>query len=174
MIYVLNQKESSSSVAIDKASAHFSASHVIVSDQYEEGLHGHNYLVEIEIEGNVNTEGLLIDFIFLEKLLSQALSNWDHYVLLPSKNNQMKFSENEDNIEIKYGNRFYSLPKTEIKFLSCTNVTTEILAQLLGEKLRNRLHQEEFWKRIQAIKITIWETSVYRASYTIRSNPLGK
>ena len=170
----MSQKESSSSVAIDKVSAHFSASHVILSDQYEEGLHGHNYLVEIEIEGNIDTDDILVDFIFLEKLLSQAISNWDHYVLLPSKNSKMKINENEDNIEIKYGNRFYSLPKTEIKFLSCRNVTTEVLAQLLGEKLRAHLQQEEFWKRIQAIKITVWETSLYRASYTIRSNPLRK
>jgi 6-pyruvoyltetrahydropterin/6-carboxytetrahydropterin synthase len=174
LIYVLKQKEISSSVAIDKGSAHFSASHVIISDQFEEGLHGHNYLVEIEIEGNVDPDDLLIDFIFLEKLLSQALLNWDHFVLLPSNNKKMKICENEDNIEIKYGNRFYSLPKAEIKFLSCTNVTTEVLARLLGEKLRALLHQEEFWKRIQAIKITIWETSVYRASYTIRPNPLEK
>ncbi|MFW9906193.1 MAG: 6-pyruvoyl tetrahydropterin synthase family protein [Candidatus Thorarchaeota archaeon] len=170
----MNQEETSSSVAIDRVSAHFSASHVIVSDQYEEGLHGHNYLVEIEIEGNMDTDDFLIDFIFLEELLSQALSNWDHYVLLPSKNNKMKIREVEDKIEIKYGNRFYSLPKAEIKFLSCTNVTTEVLAQLLGEKLRALLYQEEFWKRIHTIKITIWETSIYRASYTIRFYPLGK
>lgn len=174
MIYVLSQKKSSSSIAIERISANFCASHVIVTEQYEEGLHGHNYLVEIEIEGNVDTDDLLIDFIFLEKLLSQAISNWDHYILLPSKNSKMIISENEDNIEIKYGNRFYSLPKNEIKFLSCRNVTTEVLARLLGEKLRALLYQEEFWKRIQTIKITIWETSVYRASYTIRSNLLGK
>jgi 6-pyruvoyl-tetrahydropterin synthase len=174
LIYILNQKETLTSVAIDRVSAHFSASHVLFSNYYEEGLHGHNYYVEIEIEGTADTDDLIIDFIFLEKLLSQALSGWDHYVLLPSKNKKMKIRETKDNIEIKYGNRFYSLPKNEIKFLRCTNVTTEVLAKLLGEKMKTLLSQEEFWKRIQGIKITIHETSVYRASYTIRSDPLEK
>ena len=174
MIYVLNQKDISSTVAIDKLSAHFSASHALISDHYEEGLHGHNYLVEIEIEGNVDNEGLIIDFIFLEKLLSQALSNWDHFVLLPMNNEKMKISEKKNNIEFEYGNRFYSIPKTEIKFLNCTNVTTEVLAKLLGEKMRSLLIQEKVGGRIQSIKTTIWETAKYHASYTIRSNPLGK
>ncbi len=174
MIYVLNQNDISSSVAIDRVSAHFSASHALISDNYEEGLHGHNYQAEIEIEGNVDTDDMIIDFIFLENLLSQTLSDWDHYVLLPLKNKDMYIRENKDNIEIEYGRRFYSIPRSEIKLLNCTNVTTEALTQLLGEKMRNRLKQESFWKRIQTIKITIWETSFYRASYSIRSNSLGK
>lgn len=170
----MNQKHFSSTIAIDRISAHFSASHALISDQYEEGLHGHNYQVEIEIEGIVDTDDVIIDFIFLENLLSQALSNWDHYILLPLKNKKMQIRENEENIEIEYGIRFYSIPRTEIKFLNCTNVTTEALAQLLSEKMKSLLKQESFWKRIQTIRITIWETSFYRASYTIRSNPLGK
>ena len=173
MIYVLNQKHFSSSVAIDKISAHFSASHALVSDHHKEGLHGHNYLVEIEIEGSINIDDIVVDFIFLEKLLSQALSRWDHYTLIPSKNKHMIIRENKNNLEIEYGNRFYSIPKTEIKLLNCTNVTTEALARLLGKKIRNRLKKEAFWKRIRVIKITIWETSYYRASYTIKSNSSG-
>lgn len=170
----MNQNDFSSTVAIDRISAHFSASHALISDNYEEGLHGHNYQVEIEIEGNVDTNGMIIDFIFLENLLHQALSDWDHYVLFPLKNEGMKIRENRDNIEIEYGRRFYSIPKDEVKLLNCTNVTTEALAQLLGENMRIHLKQESFWKRIQTIKITIWETSFYRASYSLKSNSLGK
>ena len=173
MIYILNQKQFSSSVAIDRTSEHFSASHAIVSSRYKEGLHGHNYLVEIEIEGSMDIDDMVVDFIFLENILSQALSDWDHYVLIPSKNKHMKIRENEDNLEIEYGNRFYSIPQTEIKLLNCNNVTAETLARLLGEKIQIRLKKETFWKKIQAIKITIWETTHYRATYTIRSNSSG-
>jgi 6-pyruvoyl-tetrahydropterin synthase len=86
----LNQKNFSGSVAIERTLAHFSASHTLISDHYEEGLHGHNYQVEIEIKGIVDTDDVIIDFIFVENLLSQVLSNWDHYVLLPLKNENMK------------------------------------------------------------------------------------
>jgi 6-pyruvoyltetrahydropterin/6-carboxytetrahydropterin synthase len=170
LIYILNQKEFSSSVAVDRVSAHFSASHALISDHFEEGLHGHNYQVEIEVEGNTENDDVIIDFIFLENLLNQALSSWDHYVLLPSKNKRMKIRKTEDNVEIEYGSRFYSFPKTETRFLDCRNVTTESLARLIAEKMTGLLKQESFWRRIQSIKATIWETSAYRASYTIKAN----
>ena len=60
----------STSVAIDKIAAHFSASHALISDDLEEGLHGHNYQVGIEIEGKTDTNEIIIDFLFLEKLLT--------------------------------------------------------------------------------------------------------
>ncbi|MHA2246508.1 MAG: 6-pyruvoyl trahydropterin synthase family protein [Candidatus Hodarchaeales archaeon] len=169
----MNKKQFSSSVAIDRISEHFSASHAIISSHYKEGLHGHNYLVGIEIEGSIDIDDMVVDFIFLKDILSQALSDWDHYVLIPSKNKHIKIRENEGNLEIEYGNRFYSIPQTEIKLLNCRNVTAETLARLLGEKIQILLRRETFWEKIQAIKITVWETTYYRATYTIRSKFSG-
>ncbi|MFX1285182.1 MAG: 6-pyruvoyl tetrahydropterin synthase family protein [Promethearchaeota archaeon] len=166
----MNLKESSTSVALDKVSAHFSASHALISDDYEEGFHGHNYQVEVEVEGEIDENNMIIDFVFLENLICRIVSSWDHYVLLPSNNRYIEFKENNHNMEIMYGDRYYSIPKTEIKMLDCTNVTTEALARLLGGKIRDHLKKEVFWKRIEAIKVTIWETSRYRASYTIKTN----
>ncbi|UCG89962.1 MAG: 6-carboxytetrahydropterin synthase [Candidatus Heimdallarchaeota archaeon] len=168
----MNQKHISSSVAIDRISAHFSAAHILVSDHYEEGLHGHNYLVGIEVEGSMDIHDMIVDFVFLENMLSEVLTEWDHFVLLPSKNKNMKIHENKDNLEIVYGKRLYSIPKAEIKLLDCTNVTAETLARLLGEKIQIYLKKETFWERIQALKVTIWEKSYYRADYTIRTNSL--
>ncbi len=168
----MNQNHSSSSVAIDKISAHFSAAHFLISDHYEEGLHGHNYLVGIKVKGSMDIFDVIIDFVFLENLLSEVLLEWDHFVLIPSKNKHVKIHENKDNLEINYRKRFYSIPKEEVKILDCTNVTTETLARLLGEKLRTRLKKEIFWGRIQAITATIWETSYYRANYTIKASSL--
>ncbi|MFX0014625.1 MAG: 6-pyruvoyl tetrahydropterin synthase family protein [Promethearchaeota archaeon] len=169
----MSKKRRSSSVAIDKLSVHFSASHALILDHYEEGLHGHNYLVEMEIEGIPDNNDLIIDFIFLEKLLIQIVTEWDHYVLIPSKNKNMKMRKNKENMEIIYGERFYSIPRAEIQLLSCTNVTTEALTRLLGEKIEEKLRKEIFWERIGAITISIWETPIYWASYTIKLNSGG-
>lgn len=162
----------STSVAIDKIAAHFSASHALISDDLEEGLHGHNYQVGIEIEGKTDTNEIIIDFLFLEKLMNNLLAEWDHYVLIPAKNPNMKIIFQEHNIDIEYGVRFYSIPKGEVRVLDCSNVTTEALARILGEKIQEELKQEEFWQRINMINITIWETSCYRATCSIR--PAGQ
>ena len=166
----MNLEETSTSVALDRISAHFSASHALISDDYEEGLHGHNYEVEIEVYGKTDENNIIIDFIFLENLLSEILTAWDHYVLIPSKNTRLEIKENKDNFDLKYGDRYYSIPQTDVKLLDCTNVTTEVLARLLGEKIQLNLKEEIFWDRILSIKITVWETPHYRASYTLTSS----
>ncbi len=162
----------STSVAIDKIAAHFSASHALISCGIEEGLHGHNYHVAIELEGKTDTNEIMIDFVYLEKLLNSILSEWDHYVLLPSNNSNIKMVEHENNLDIEYGVRFYSIPKNEVRLLECSNVTTEALARILGEKIQAKLKLEQFWPRIEKFNITVWETSCYRATCSIQ--PIGQ
>lgn len=168
MNFVKKNNHHSISVAIDKIAAHFSASHALISDDIEEGLHGHNYQVGIEIEGKPDSDDIIIDFLYLDKMLNNLLSEWDHYVLLPLNNPNMEINVRENNLDIEYGIRFYSIPNDEVKVLDCTNVTTEALTRLLGEKVQNQLKETEFWQRIERINITIWETSCYRATCSIQ------
>lgn len=168
MNFVKKNNHHSISVAIDKIAAHFSASHALISDDIEEGLHGHNYQVGIEIEGKPDSDDIIIDFLYLDKMLNNLLSEWDHYVLLPLNNPNMEINVRENNLDIEYGIRFYSIPNDEVKVLDCTNVTTEALTRLLGEKVQNQLKEKEFWQRIERINITIWETSCYRATCSIQ------
>ena len=155
------------SIAIDKTSCEFSASHAVISKGFVEGIHGHNYLAEVEIRGTVDSDEIIIDFIFLDKLLQTLTSEWDHYVLLPNQNPHLKIKKNGENLELQYGERLYSIPEAEIKFLPCANVTTEALARVLGENIKTELKKENFWSRLKVIKTTIWETSSYNATYTI-------
>jgi len=168
--FLLHREEDNVSVAIDRVSSHFSASHALISNQYNEGLHGHNYQVEVEIEGKEDHEEILIDFIYLDNLLKQITSKFDHYVLIPSQNNLLEITKSASNLEMRYGGRFYSIPEKEIKTLECINVTTESLARLLGEELSRCLRNEQKWNKIKSIKISVWETLYYRATYTIYSN----
>ncbi|MFX0052467.1 MAG: 6-pyruvoyl tetrahydropterin synthase family protein [Candidatus Hodarchaeota archaeon] len=166
----MHQEEHNVSVAIDKVSNHFCASHALISNRYCEGIHGHNYLVDVKIEGNKDPEEILIDFIFLDNLLKEITSKFDHYVLIPSQNNLLKITRSSGNLELRYGDRFYSIPENEIKLLECANITAETLARLLGEELYKRLKGEEFWNRINQIRLSVWETEFYKATYTIFPN----
>ncbi|MHA2223746.1 MAG: 6-pyruvoyl trahydropterin synthase family protein [Candidatus Hodarchaeales archaeon] len=164
----MSYEKKSTRVAIEKVTAHFSAAHAIVSTQYQEGLHGHNYFVGVEIEGEKDEYDIIIDFSFLEKLLLDSLSSWDHYVLFPSKNKLIGFVENKENLEISYGNRVYSIPEREIKILNCANVTTEVIAELLGKSLYDVFKKTELWNRIVTIKVSVNETPNYSASHIIQ------
>jgi 6-pyruvoyltetrahydropterin/6-carboxytetrahydropterin synthase len=61
----------------------FSAAHVLkeVDGQYED-LHGHNFIVEASVAGNIlNREDLLIDFRVFKKWINDALDRIDHKYL---------------------------------------------------------------------------------------------
>ncbi len=75
-----------------------------------EGIHGHNYYVELEVFGKIGKDDLIYDFIYLEEILEKITSEWDHFLLLPKHNEVIIYEEKGDNLEIKYHDRFYSIP----------------------------------------------------------------
>jgi 6-pyruvoyltetrahydropterin/6-carboxytetrahydropterin synthase len=61
----------------------FSAGHQIKGYRGKcEGIHGHNFAVEIEVQGKkLDKLGLLIDFKLLKRYLSDVLDKMDHKLL---------------------------------------------------------------------------------------------
>ncbi len=60
----------------------FSAAHRLVS--YEgrcEALHGHNYRVEVVVQGDTLVNGLLIDFKLLKQKVDEVIKSLDHVYL---------------------------------------------------------------------------------------------
>jgi 6-pyruvoyltetrahydropterin/6-carboxytetrahydropterin synthase len=159
--------EAETSIILHKYSTHFSANHALITEDLIEGLHGHNYYVEIELFGKVNSNGIVFDFLSLDKIIKGFILEWDHCTLLPRLNRHLEYNKNGDNTEIKYSDRFYSIPINEIKFLECMNITTETLAKLFAEKIMMFLKQEGKTEDIKIIKVIIWETPIFSASHTI-------
>jgi 6-pyruvoyl tetrahydropterin synthase/QueD family protein len=153
---------------IDKSAIHFSAAHALVFDQYEEGLHGHNYIVEVKVKGSLDDDNIVIDFLELEQIVKKVALEMDHFVLLPTKNTKIRIKEKDMNLEIKYGNRYYSIPKNEVILVECSNVTTEILCQKFGEKIQEALKSRGYWSRIKKLNIIIWENPFYCACYELQ------
>jgi 6-pyruvoyltetrahydropterin/6-carboxytetrahydropterin synthase len=58
----------------------FSSAHYI-PDHWKCGkVHGHNFKVEVEVEGEVK-DGMVVDFFDLKKILREILSRYDHELL---------------------------------------------------------------------------------------------
>ncbi len=59
----------------------FSAAHAIPGHEKCGKLHGHNFRVEVEIEGEVKENGMVMDFYNLKRVLKDVLEDFDHTVL---------------------------------------------------------------------------------------------
>src|SRR5688500_9555791 len=73
------------SVRLDKEHHVFSAAHFITfNENVCERLHGHNYRVAVEVEGPLDQNQYVIDFIALRDELKSITDELDHRMLLPT------------------------------------------------------------------------------------------
>ncbi|MDR1396982.1 MAG: 6-carboxytetrahydropterin synthase QueD [Desulfarculales bacterium] len=87
--------------------SHFSAAHQLRNFKGRcESLHGHNWRVEVTVQGNELDEAdILLDFGYLKKLTQEALDDLDHVFL----NDMPEFSERNPSSELIARRIFQSL-----------------------------------------------------------------
>jgi 6-pyruvoyltetrahydropterin/6-carboxytetrahydropterin synthase len=113
-------------------SAHF----IFFDDDKCERLHGHNYRVTAELEGPLDPDHLVFDFIVLKKLLRDIVNEIDHRMLIPLKSRQLRIEETEKEILMTYEDKRWIFPRGDCAVLPIENTTAELLARWIAERLR--------------------------------------
>jgi 6-pyruvoyltetrahydropterin/6-carboxytetrahydropterin synthase len=122
-------------VRIAKAEHVFSAAHFITFDGNCERLHGHNYHVAAEIDGPLDANHLVIDFLLVRARLREITADLDHYVLLPTKHAQVRVEDNGREVTATFAERRWIFPSGDCRLLPVDNTTAELLAAYIGERL---------------------------------------
>jgi len=124
-------------VIVSKSNLQFAASHFITYGGKCELLHGHNYSLSLEIEGDLTSDGFVFDFVALKKIARTILETLDHRFLLAMKNPHLKLQQDATSWEIIYKDDRYVLPLRDVQTLPVDNVTAERLAEYIwGEVAR--------------------------------------
>lgn len=111
----------------------FSAAHFITfAGNICERLHGHNYRVEAEVEGDLDENHYVIDFIALRDALQTRVADWDHHVLLPTQHPQIHVRWDDHEVEARFEDRRWVFPRGDCILLPIGNTTTELLARQLA------------------------------------------
>jgi 6-pyruvoyltetrahydropterin/6-carboxytetrahydropterin synthase len=126
-------------VRIAKAEHVFSAAHFITFDGACERLHGHNYHVAAEVDGQLDANHLVIDFLLVRAKLREITAELDHYVLLPAKHPQIKVEDNGREVTAAFADRRWVFPSGDCRLLPVANTTSELLARYIGERLLSSL-----------------------------------
>ena len=129
---------STTSLQLAKQNFKFSAAHFLIFDEKNaERLHGHNYLVKIEIGipvgSSLDATGFFVDFNVFKKYIKTQLDRWDEMVLLPAKHPDMKIETKANSMEVRFRDRFYAFPANEVVLLPVNNTSVEQLSRMLAE-----------------------------------------
>ena len=112
---------------------HFSAAHFLILGESAEPLHGHNFEASLQIAGEKDNSGILLDFIELKRIFERVLAKLEHKLIVPTENEKVTLKKNGKFTEIDYANYFLRLPTKEICFLPFQNASTEFVAQYIAE-----------------------------------------
>lgn len=104
-----------------------------------ERLHGHNYRAAIEIEGPLDENFYVFDFIALKALAKKITDELDHRMMLATNNRFIQLAESAKSVRVRYKDREWVFPRDDCVLLPIENTTAELLARYIGEKLRDDL-----------------------------------
>jgi 6-pyruvoyltetrahydropterin/6-carboxytetrahydropterin synthase len=126
------------SVRLDKEHHVFSAAHFITFNRNVcERLHGHNYRVAVEVEGPLDENQYVIDFIALRDELKAITDELDHHVLLPASHPLIRVTSGAKEVEAVFtpDGRRWLFPREDCVILPVSNTTAELLAHYIGQRL---------------------------------------
>jgi 6-pyruvoyltetrahydropterin/6-carboxytetrahydropterin synthase len=128
--------------SIERNALRFSAAHFTTFQGRAEPLHGHNYDLLMEVEGDLSEDAWVIDFGELKRIGEALCQQLDHRFLLPRDNPALNVSDLDDAWQIAFAGRRYVIPKSDVCVLPLDNSTAERLAEwfchCLAEALAGR------------------------------------
>jgi 6-pyruvoyltetrahydropterin/6-carboxytetrahydropterin synthase len=144
-------------VRVTKDNLIFCSGHFATFDGQAEPLHGHNYRVAAVLEGVLDENHWVFDFVTLKKTLKAICDKLDHRMLLPTDNPLITIERSANSFTVHTGQKMYVFPQEDVVQLTIPNTTAEQFARWIAEQLEAVL-VERGAKNVTAIEIEVEET----------------
>ena len=143
-------------VRVTKDHLVFSAAHFITfNGNICERLHGHNWRCAVQVEGPLDENSYVFDFIALRDGLQKIVDELDHRVLLPTEHPAIHVKAGEKEVEATFEDRRWLFPREDCVLLPVANTTAELIARWIGQKLMRDLELAD--SEIQILQVEVEE-----------------
>lgn len=143
------------------ASAHF----LIFASGRREALHGHNYQVSVAVEGEMDKAGVILDYIAFKPLVKRVCDDLDHRTLIQSKSPHLIIRRKNDAVHVHYKKQKLFLPRQDVILLPIVNTSTELLAEYVSRRIRQRIRRQFQGARLRAIEVGVEESRGQRGFF---------
>ena len=127
-------------IRVNKESFNFASGHFLIfADGTREELHGHNYRVSVEVEGELDPSHIVLDFRTFKPIVKRLCDAFDHRVLLPAENPLLKIESRDGNWMVVFGGETMSFPLRDAVSLPVANISAELLARHLWGQIKEEI-----------------------------------
>ncbi|MCM2372401.1 6-pyruvoyl trahydropterin synthase family protein [Aporhodopirellula aestuarii] len=144
-------------VDVSKEQFVFSAAHFITfASDICERIHGHNYGVRVSVEGPLDENRYVVDFIALRDAVLLQTQQFDHHVILPRDHREILVSQDETETTVRFRERRWVFPNEDAVILPVVNTTAEEIARVIAERVREQT-AEQFGDALSWIEVAVDE-----------------
>src|SRR2546421_10431353 len=119
-----------------------------------ERLHGHNYRATVEVEGGLDENFYVFDFIALKHRTKAITDELDHRMMVATRNALIQVEEGPQSVRVRYRDREWLFPREDCVLLPIENTTAELLARYIAERLRDDLwRQHQFIAQVLRVEV---------------------
>src|ERR1700678_413042 len=104
-----------------------------------ERLHGHNYRTAVEVEGELDQNRYVFDFIALKQRTRAITEELDHRMMVATRNPHIRVEETAKSVRVRYREREWVFPREDCVLLPIENTTAELLARYIARRLLDDL-----------------------------------
>ena len=132
-----------------------------------ERLHGHNYRASVEVEGPLDANFYVFDFIALKRCTKALTDELDHRMMLATRNPLIRVEEGPRSVRVRYRDREWLFPRDDCVLLPIENTTAELLARYIAQRLLDDLQRQRGY-RPEALRVEVEENIGQSATCELR------
>lgn len=132
-----------------------------------ERLHGHNYRTAVEVEGQLDENRYVFDFIALKQRTRAITEELDHRMMLATRNPHIRLEEGPNSVRVRYREREWVFPREDCVLLPIENTTAELLARYIAGRLLDDLKQHHGY-RPDVLRVEVEENIGQSATCELR------
>lgn len=130
-------------------------------------MHGHNYRATVEIEGPLDANRYVFDFIALKQRTKVITDYLDHHMLLATRNPLISVQEEGASVRVRDKDREWVFPRDDCILLPIENTTAELLAGYIARRLLEDLQRQHDY-RPEVLRVEVEENVGQSATVEVR------
>ena len=160
------------SIDLEKEYFKFAAAHFLIfPDGSAERLHGHNYRVRVRLGAELSPFGLVLDFKAVKPVVREICDRLDEHWIVPGEHAELRVvQEAGDSVEVRYRERRYRAPRSDVIVLPINNTSSENLATWFGRELLAELGRRFPAVRVTELVVAVEETAGQRGVWTFAAD----